>query len=408
MQVYPGLHWSSLQLGAATQLACAKSPWDWGSWQTNPLFQHVVLSRLQFLGLRQAFTAEAPSPTTRHSSPSSSLQLQLIVGTQNANPFSVTPHSSPLSLHIKSLQLAVGVQNATFICPSPATRHSNPSFSLQFNLLQSEIGPQTALLTFEKVIIRHSWFGSSQASRSHWSGEGVSTHIALPSMTTHTNPSEHSSSLQSWGAGATRIGTQRTTGDAPFLSWHCIPFSHLTSSQLVGGSWGMHLARGPRAVCRTSQNDLSGGQRTCLQSVGGCGWGDWTHFGSIYCLQLGLFFGQVVGATVFMQVSPAGHAFWAQVRPAQRLVTSFLSGKRKNVALHSPWQASTLHSVFRKRGHLAPSQGSAAQTTGLGHMAFCALAPRAAKSDIERSTMDCIILWVRNLTLWRVADWSVL
>ena len=71
----------------------------------------------------------------------------------------------------------------------------------------------------------------------------------------------------------------------------------------------MRLALGPRAVCRTSQKDLSGGQRTWLQSVGGCGWRGRTHFGLIYCLQLGLFLGQVVGATVFMQVSPAGHVF---------------------------------------------------------------------------------------------------
>ena len=68
----------------------------------------------------------------------------------------------------------------------------------------------------------------------------------------------------------------------------------------------MHLARGPRVVCRTSQKDLSGGQKTWLQSVGGCGW---IHFGLIDCLQLGLLLGQVVGTTVFMQVSPAGHAF---------------------------------------------------------------------------------------------------
>ena len=52
----------------------------------------------------------------------------------------------------------------------------------------------------------------------------------------------------------------------------------------------MHLALGPCVVCRTSQNDLSGGQRTWLQLVGGCGW---IHFGLIYCLHLGLLLGQV-------------------------------------------------------------------------------------------------------------------
>ena len=69
----------------------------------------------------------------------------------------------------------------------------------------------------------------------------------------------------------------------------------------------MHLALGPRLVCRTSQNGLSGaGQRTWLQSTGGCSWRE-IHRGLIYCLQLGLFLGQVVGTTVFMQVRRAGH-----------------------------------------------------------------------------------------------------
>ena len=139
-------------------------------------------------------------------------------------------------------------QTATEKSPSPTTRHSRPSLSLHINLLQSEIGPQIAVVMFKMVIVRHSRFCSSQFSPSQASGSGGgSTQMAVPFVTMQTNPSEHSSSLQSRGDGRTRIGLQRTTGFNPALTRtrHSIPSSHSTFSQLVGGGWGTHLAWGP-------------------------------------------------------------------------------------------------------------------------------------------------------------------
>jgi len=193
--------------------------------------------------------------------------------------------------------------------------------------------------------------------------------MAVPFVTMQTNPSEHSSSLQSRGDGTTRIGLQRATGFNPSLSRtrHSIPLSHSTFSQLVGGGRGTHLARGPRRVCRTSQTGLSVGHRITAQLVGG---GGRIHCGEIYCLQLGRFLGQVGGMTLFTQIRRPRHRVWAQVGAAQRLVTSLPFDKRKNVALHSPRQESTLHSLFRKRGHRVPLQGFASQDTGCGHVVF--------------------------------------
>jgi len=226
---------------------------------------------------------------------------------------------------------------------------------------------------FKIVNMRHSRFCSSQFSPSQASGSGGgSTQMAVPFVTMQTNPSEHSSSPQSRGVGTTRIGLQRTTGSNPALSRtrHSIPSSHSTFSQLVGGGWGTHLARGPRRVCRTSHTGLSVGHRITAQLVGGCDGGGRTHCGEIYCLQFGRFLGQVGGTTLFTHIRRAGHRVWAQVGAAQRLVTSLPFDERKNVALHSPWQASTLHSLLRKRRHRVPLQGLASQTTGCGHVAF--------------------------------------
>ena len=236
-------------------------------------------------------------------------------------------------------------------------------------------GVELKLVLLVTVTSRHSCPGAHSSSL-QFRGVGTIAQIALLLLTMHTKPSGHSSSLQFRGVSLISAGTQRTTECNPsrLRSKHSIPSSHSSSSQLDGGGGATHLGRGPLEVFFTTHT-VSGRHATKLQFVTG---GGKTQRALMYCLQFGLPAGQAGGTTSSMHVRLPEHTFSSHVSTEQRSVNSLPSDKRKNVALHSPLQKSALHSVFRNRGHRAPSHGSRTQFTGrgqsvVGSTTFCPL-----------------------------------
>ena len=261
-------------------------------------------------------------------------------------------------------------------------------------------GAELELVLLVTFTWRHSCPGSHSSSL-QVRGVGAIAQIALLLVTMHTKPSGHSSSLQFRGLSLTILaGTQRTTERNPsrLRSKHSIPSSHLSSSQLDGGGGATHLGRGPLGVSFTTHT-VSGWHATKLQFITG---GGKMQRGLMYCLQFGLPAGQDGGTTSSMHVRFPGHTFSPHVSAEQRSVTSFPFDKRKNVALHSPLQKSALHSVFRKRGHRAPSHGSRTQFTGrgqsvVGSTVFCPLTC-ATNSAANKANLigTCILIRMQN------------